>query len=315
VRRRALLVGGALATLATPAGAQTRPTISILHSGFPERTPVHLLIDALRTLGYEDGRSATIEVLGAEGSPDRLNAQVARLTSARPAVIVAITPPAVLALQRAGLTTPIVFLFVTDPVGLGIADSLSRPGRNITGVASGDTGIGAKRLELLTDAIADVRRVAVLWGDNAENTAILDSIRAAAAARGIALFVREIRGVDDFAPAFADARRAGAQAAVYLPDNIMFGHRPTVSGLAIANRLPMIHAFSTEVEDGGLMSFSVNMPDRYRRAAVLADAILKGARPADLPIEQPTTFTLAVNVRTAAAMGIVLPASFLAPTR
>ena len=230
----------------------------------------------------------------------------------RPDVIIAITPPAVLALKQAGATVPIVFLFVTDPVGLGIVESLARPGRNFTGISSGDAGIGAKRLELLCDTLPGVRRIAVIWSPAfLENAAIVESTREAAQARGVELYVREIRGRDDLAPAFADASRAGAQAAVFMTDNALFADRTAIAALALAHRLPTIHSFPPEVQDGGLMSFGNNLADRYRRAASLTDMVLRGARPADIPIEQPTTFTLTINMRTAAAFGIVFPPAIL----
>jgi putative ABC transport system substrate-binding protein len=162
-----------------------------------------------------------------------------------------------------------------------------------------------------------LRRVAVLWGPSFdENAAIVANIGEAAAARGIELFVREIHGLDDVAAGFAVAADASAQAVVFMTDNALFAHRRNVAELAITHRLPSIHSFPPEAQDGGLMAFSVNLPDRYRRAAALADQILRGARPAELPIEQPTTFHLAVNTRTAAAWVSCFPRRFCcAPTK
>jgi len=151
VKRREFitLVGGAAAAWPVVARAQQPRRISILHSGFPNRTPIHLLFAALRTLGYEDGRTAAIELLGGEGEPSRLNALVAKLAAQPPEVIIALTDPTVLALQQAGVTTPVVFAFVSDPVGLGIVQSLARPGGNFTGMTYSDAVLGGKRLELL----------------------------------------------------------------------------------------------------------------------------------------------------------------------
>ena len=147
----------------TPALAAEPPKITILHSGFPNRTPIHLLIEALGKLGYENDRTAKIDLLGGEGDPDRLNALVAQIGAQKPDVIIAITSPAVVALKEAKLTIPVVFAFVPDPVGLGIVESLAHPGGNFTGVTYSESGLGGKRLELLLDAIAGTTKIAVLW--------------------------------------------------------------------------------------------------------------------------------------------------------
>ncbi len=312
MKRRAFIAALLAAVLATPARAEERPRISILHSGFPNRTPIHLLFEALRALGYENGRTATIDLLGAEGGTDRLNALIAQLAAQKSDVIIAFTSPAVLALKRAGLTTPVVFGFVSDPVALGVVESLARPGANFTGVTYSAAELGGKRLELLIDALPGTKRAAVLWSPSfAENAAILESIRGSAAARGIEIFSRELRGVEDLPSAFDDAARAGAQAVVFMTDNAMFAHGKEVAELALAHHLPSIHSFVNEVRDGGLMSYSPDGRESYRRAAALADRILKGARPADLPVEEPTRFTLAVNMTTAKALGIALPPSIM----
>jgi putative ABC transport system substrate-binding protein len=313
VRRRQFiaLLG---AVLAAPALAGELRRISILHSGFPNLTPIHLLFEALRALGYEDGRSATIELLGAEGDADRLTAFVAQLAAQKPDVILALTSPAVLALKQAGLTTPVVFLFVPDPVGLGIVASLAHPGANFTGVTYSEAVLGAKRLELLVDALPGIKRVAVLWGPQfAENTSILESIRGAASARGIEIFSRKLlRDAEDLTPAFDAAARAGAQAVIFMTDNVIFGHRKEVAEAALAYHLPSIHSYPPEVRDGGLMSYGPDITQDYRRAAALADRILKGARPADLPVEEPTRFALLINLKTAKALGLAVPQSILA---
>ena len=306
------LLGGAVAAWPVVARAQQHRRISILHSGFPNRTPIHLLFAALRTLGYEDGRTAVIELLGGEGDPSRLNALVAELAAQPPEVIIALTDPAVLALQQAGVTTPVVFAFVSDPVGLGIVKSPARPGGNFTGISYSDAVLGGKRLELLMDMLPSLQRVAVIWSrDFAGNSAIFGAIRAAAPARRVELFPRLLRGADDLASAFDDAKASGAQAAIFMTDNVLFGRRKEVAALALARHLPSIHSFDIEVEDGGLMSFGPDLGESYRRAAALADAILKGARPADLPVEEPTRFTLAVNLKTAAALAISVPPAIL----
>ena len=309
------LLGGAAVAGLDVARAQQLPKawrISILHSGFPNRTPIHLLFGALRALGYEDGRTAAVELLGGEGDPHRLNALVSKLAAQRPDVIVALTEPAVLALKQAGVTTPVVFAFVTDPVGLGIVNSLAHPGGNFTGLSFSDALLGGKRLELLIDTLPDMQRVAVIWSRSfLANSAIFDAIREAARARRVEIFPRELRDSDDLSSAFDDAKASGARAVIFMTDNVMFGRRKEIAALAFARHLPSIHSFTPEAEDGGLMSFGPDLDESYRRAAALVDAILKGALPANLPVEEPTRFTLAVNLKTAAALGITIPPAIL----
>jgi putative ABC transport system substrate-binding protein len=312
MRRREVIASLLSGAIATAARAQTGPHISILHSGFPHRTPIHLLLEALASLGYENGRTAQIEVLGGEGNIDRLNAHVAHLAAQRPQVIIAITAPAVAALKQAGLPIQIVFAFVPDPVGLGLVESLARPAGNFTGTTYGEADLGGKRLEFLVDALPATKRVAVLWGGGfPQNLALLESARRFASARAIEIFAREVRGVGDLAPAFGDAAQAGAEAVIFLTDNLMFGHRKEVAELALGHRLPSMHSFGAEVQDGGLMFYGPSLAESYRRSAALADRILRGARAGDLPVEQPTKFELIINLRTAKAMGLMIPESFL----
>jgi ABC-type uncharacterized transport system substrate-binding protein len=313
MKRRTVIAGLLAASVPVTARGQERPRIGILHSGFPNRTPIRLLFEELGQLGYEDGRTAAVELLGGEGDPDRLNGLVAHLARQKPDVIIAITSPAVLALKQAGLTTPVVFAFVPDPIGLGLIESLPRPGGTVTGVTYSEAALGGKRLELLLDAVPTAARVAVLWSRQlTESVAMLDSIRSAASARNIAIVSREIRGLEDLAPAFREAARAGAQAVIFMADNVMFGHRRETAALALAHRLPSMHMFASEAQDGGFMSYGPSMGENYRRAAALTDRILKGARPSDLPVEQPTRFELVINLKTAGALGLTLPPSLLA---
>src|SRR4051794_17882206 len=245
MKRRAFTAGLLAASLTSAAPAQERPRISILHSGFPKRTPIHLLFEALGQLGYEHGRTATIDLHGGEGNPDRLNALVAQLATQKPQVIIATTAPAAVALKRPELSIPVVFAVVLDPVGLGLVESLARPAGHFTGTTYSEADLGGKRLEFLVDALPQTRRVAVLWGSNVpQNADLLDSIRSSAATRAIEVFARELRGLEDLAPAFDAAAQAGAQAVIFLSDNLMFGHRKAVAALALAHRLPSMHAFA-----------------------------------------------------------------------
>jgi putative tryptophan/tyrosine transport system substrate-binding protein len=310
MRRRDFLICGAMAALPFAAQAQQRQRISILHSGYPRRTAIKLLFDALGKLGYEEGR---IDLLGGEGDPSRLKALVDQLALQKPDVIIAITSPAAVALKDAKLNIPVVFAFVPDPVELGIVESLAHPGGHFTGVTYSEAGLGGKRLELLIDAIAGMTRTAVLWSPAFPgHDAALESIRTSASTRGIEVFSRALGGVSDLAPAFDDVLRAKAQAAVFMSDNTMFGHRKEVAELALAHKLPTIHSFPPEAQDGGLMSYGPSNDENYKRAAALADRILRGARPNELPVEQPTRFELVINLRTAKALGLTVPPTLLA---
>lgn len=314
MRRRDFMarLAGAAAGWPLMAHAQRNRHISILHSGYPNRTPIQHLFSALRALGYEDGRSARIELLGGEGDPERLKALVAKLAAEKPDVIIALTDPAVLALKTANVMAPVVFAFVSDPVGRGIVTSLAHPGGNFTGISFGDTTLGGKRLELLLDLLPGTKRVAVIWGAAfGNNSAIVEAIRQAASTRGVEIFGREVHGADDLSSAFDDARASGAQAAIVMSDNVMFGRRKEIAALALARRLPTIHSFAPEAEDGALLSFGPDLDESYRRAAALADAILKGAVPADLPVEEPTRFILALNLKTATELAITIPPAIL----
>jgi putative tryptophan/tyrosine transport system substrate-binding protein len=313
MRRRSILIGLVVAPLVRPARAAEQRRISILHSGFPNRTPIARLYAALRELGYEDQRTASIDLLGGEGDLDRLKKLVKQIAEGKPDVTIALTSPAVRALKAAGVTTPVVFAFVPDPVGQGLVASLVHPGGNFTGITYSDPTLGGKRLDLLLDALPGMQRVAVIWGRGlSEAGAIVDAIRLAAQARGVAVFSRELAGVEDLVPAFAEAGASGAQALVVISDNVMFGHRKEIAELALSHHLPSMHSFSPEVEDGGLMSYGPELEESYRRAAERADRILRGRSPADLPMEEPTRFAFVINLKTANALGLTLPPALLA---
>ncbi|MFB9263753.1 ABC transporter substrate-binding protein [Bradyrhizobium erythrophlei] len=289
-----------------------RVRISILHSGFPNRTPIHYLFEALSKLGLEDGRTATIDLLGGEGDTNRLRALVAQIGAQKPDVIIAITSPAVVALKEAKLTIPVVFAFVPDPVGLGIVESLAQPGGNFTGVTYSESALGGKRLELLLEAVAGTTKVAVSWNPSFPGHAdALENIRAAASARRIEVFSCEIKGLEDLEAAFDDAVRSKAQAGVFMADNVMFGNRKRVAELALQQRLPTIHSFPPEVEDVGLMFYGPSNGENYQRAAALTERILKGKRPGEIPVERPTKFELIVNLKTARALGLTISEAFL----
>jgi putative tryptophan/tyrosine transport system substrate-binding protein len=315
MRRRDLIamLGGAALAWPLDAGGQERRRIVILHSGFPRRTPIDRLYAALSERGYVEHQTAEIRLLGGEGDVDRLKTLVVEIMSRRPDVTIALTSPAVRALKDAGLTAPVVFAFVPDPVGQGIVASLAHPAGNFTGITYSETAIASKRLEVLLDAVPGTRQVAIIWGRGLpENAAMVKATQAAAQTRGLTIFSRGVGNVADLAVAFDRATASGATALVLLTDNLMFGRRKEIAELALSHHLPSIHAFSPEVGDGGLLSYGPDLEESYQRAAALADRILRGASPADLPVEEHTRFDLVINLKTAKAFGLAIPPTLLA---
>lgn len=273
--------------------------ITILHSRFPNRTPIHLLIEALAKFGYENNRTAKIDLLGGEGDPNRLNGLVARIGAQRRDMIIAITSPAAVALKSAKLSIPLVFAFVPDPVGLGIVESIARPGGDFTGVTCSEAGVGGKRLELLLDAIPGITGIGVFLNPSFPgHSAALETIRALGSIGGVEVFPRGLKALEDLEPAFDDVRRANAQAVVFMSDNVMFGSRKQVAELALKQQLPTMHCVPPEVRDGGLMFYGPSNEENYERSAALAVPILKGARLSELPVEQPTKYELIINLKT-----------------
>ncbi len=281
MRRREFiaLLGSTAAVWARAARAEKLYRIVILHSGFPRRTPIDHLFDALCERGYEDGRTAKIELLGGEGDADRLKALIAGIVSEKPDVTIAVTSPAALGLKRAGLLTPVVFAFVSDPVGQGIVANLAHPGGNFTGISYSETRIGSKRLEFLVDAVPAARRVAIIWGSGfPENAAIAEAIEAAARVRSLPALSRKIIQLNDLTPAFEDAETFGATALIFLTDNLLFGHRKEIAELALSHHLPSMHSFPPEVQDGALMSYGPDPEEEYPTATLAAFVV-----PCDAP--------------------------------
>ena len=268
----------------------------------------------LRDLGYGEGRNLVIEYRDAEGKFDRLPALAAELVALKVDVIVAPTTPAALAAKQATRTIPIVFN-AGDPVGIGLVTGLARPGGNATGLSALTVDLVGKCLELLTQAVPGLSRVAALWapgtyGERMEKD-MLKGAEVAARALGLRLQFVEARGPSDLEGAFSDMTRAHAGALTVLTSPMLFSERRRVVDLAAKNRLPAVYQFREYVDVGGLMSYGANAPDLFRLAATYVDKILKGAKAADLPIEQPTRFELVINLRTAKALGLVIPQSLL----
>jgi ABC-type uncharacterized transport system substrate-binding protein len=269
----------------------------------------------LRDLGYLEGRTVVIEYRDAEGKVERLPALAAELVALKVEVIVAGSTPGALAAKQAARTVPIVFAAAADPVTDGLVTSLARPGGHVTGLTMLTPELVGKCLEQLKQAVPGVSRVAVLWppgglGERTEQD-MLKGADVAARALGVRLQFVEARGPADFDRAFSDMTRARASALTVFPSTMLLGERRRLVDLAAKNRLPTVFPYREGVDAGGLMSYGANIADNYRRAATYVDKILGGAKPADLPVEQPEKFELVINLKTAKALGLTIPPSLL----
>jgi putative ABC transport system substrate-binding protein len=322
ITRRVFVGSLAGGLLAAPLAAEAQQATKIARIGYlatnraggnPHQREAFL--QGLRDLGYVEGRNVVIEYRDAEGKFERLLALAAELVALKVDVIVTASTAATLAATRATRTLPIVFAVAVDPVADGLVTSLARPGGNVTGLTGLTPELVGKRLELLTQAVPGVGRVAVLWhpGGQGERTAkdMLKGADVAARALGVPLQVVEVRGPADFDGAFSDMTRARAGALTVLGSSMLFGEHRRLVDLAAKNRLPAVYTLREYVDAGGLMSYGPNLVEMSRRAATYVDKILKGAKPGELPIEQPTKFELVINLKTAKALGLTIPPSLL----
>ncbi len=301
-----------------PLAAQPVPKVArvgVLSSDPPSGDPARWF-DAfrheLRELGWEEGRNVILEVRRAPGRYDRLDNLAAELVRLRVDVLVADSTPAALAAKRATRTIPIVLALVSDPVGTGLVASLARPGGNITGMSIMNPDLARKRLELLKEVAPTVTRVAVLTNPaNPYQAAYLSEAQSAARALGVEVRFLEVRGAADVDGALSAATSWRAQAMWMLDDATLDLSTKRIVSFATTKRLPTIFDERTYTERGGLMSYGASFTALFGRAAVFVDKILKGANPADLPVEQPTQFELVVNLKTAKALGIKIPESVL----
>jgi putative ABC transport system substrate-binding protein len=303
-----------LATRAQPAGKMHR--IGFLSPGFPRPDhdpPVDAFRQGLRDLGYVEGQNVVMAYRGAEGKDERLPALAAELVGLPVEVIVAVGPTATRAAQHATRTLPIVMTGTADPVGAGLVASLARPGGNTTGVSLMLAELPGKRLEILKETVPQSTRVAVLANPAFEvYTLYLHNLTVAAQALGLHLQVVEVRSAEELAPAFAAMTRERADALMVLADPLLMDTLlAQVADLAATHRLPAMYNWKMYVEAGGLMSYGPSLQERHRRAATYVDKILKGANPADLPVEQPTKFELVINLKTAKALGLTIPPAIL----
>ena len=304
--------GGAVAT-AQQAARIPRIGILIAPSASSFSARVEALRRRLRELGYVEGKNIVIEYRYAEGKVERIPDLAAELVRLKVDVIVTSGGErTILAAKKASATIPIVFAGAGDPVGTGLVSSLARPGGNITGLSTMTPDLDGKRLELLKEAFPKVARVAFLWQPGWRGNLALTDMEAAAKALGVKLLSLEVRSLDDFDSAFARAKRDGAQALITTPGGIIGTQRRQVLEFAAKNRLPAMYTNSEFVEAGGLMSYAPNLADQWRRAADFVDKILKGSKPADIPVEQPTKFEFIVNLKTAEQIGLTIPPKVLA---
>jgi putative ABC transport system substrate-binding protein len=267
----------------------------------------------LRELGYVEGKTFVLELRYGEARAERLPELARDLVGLQADVIVAAADVSVAAIKRKTQTIPIVIPNSADPVGTGLVASLARPGGNVTGLSTISPELSAKRLELLREAVPRLSRVAFLWNpDVPGHTLQYKEVEAAARLLRLQLQGVEVRGPDDLERAFSAVRKGRAQALTNAwPNPVLFANRRQLASLAQRNRLPSMHGQKEFVDAGGLMSYGPHLPDLYRRAAVYVDKILKGTKPADLPVEQPMRFELVLNMKTAKALGITFPPTIM----
>jgi len=265
----------------------------------------------LRDLGYVEGKNILVEYRYTQGKPDRIPGSVAELVQLKVDVLVSPTSPAIRAAKQATKTIPIVMVVTVDPVATGLIDSLARPGGNVTGLTRLTRDLSGKRLELIKEAVPGISRVGILWSNTSPSTAFKE-YDAAARALKIPLQSLEVGGPNpDLEGAFRDAAKGHVSALITARTTTLIPYPKKIADLAIKNRLPSMFEDSEYVEVGGLMSYSANQLESFRRAAIYVDKILQGRKPADLPVEQPTKFEFVINLKTAKQIGLTIPPNVL----
>jgi putative tryptophan/tyrosine transport system substrate-binding protein len=320
LRRREFITLAGGATMARPfaARAQQRPgklpLIALLVSGTPASHGlwINAFAQRLRQLSWIEGRTVTIEYRWAEGDSARYVEIATELVQLKPSVIVTNGNAAVAAVKQVTSSIPIVFAVAGDPVGTGLVDSLARPGGNVTGLSIQQTDTATKRLELLRELLPHLRRLAI--AANAANPAAaleMRDIRAAAETLTLEVTTFEFRRAEDIAPTI-EALKTRADALYFVGDPLMNTHRVRINALTTSARLPAMYSNRSFVEAGGLISYGANFYDLYRRTAEYADKVLRGTKPSDLPVEQPTKFDLVINLTAARVLGLEVPTKLLA---
>ena len=315
IDRRTFLAGTGAVLLAAPLAAEAQQAGKVYRIGFISvRSPrvdsnYEVFVEKLRELGYVPGQNVVIERRVGEGRNDTSYAAAAELLLRKIDVIWVGGTPGAQAVKRATSTVPVVFVAVSDPVGSGLVTSLSHPGGNITGLTHISKEVQAKRVQLLKELVPRVSRIAVLAGPSSSLT--LTETQAAAQALGLQVDVVEVHGPDELEEAFSRAGRGRAQALVVLPEASFVAQGQRIGQLAVTNRLPTVFETKSYVSAGGLMSYGADLVEQVRRSAIYVDRILKGAKPADLPVEQPSKFELVINLKTAKALGLTIPQALL----
>jgi putative ABC transport system substrate-binding protein len=320
IRRRDFitLLGGAAAWPVTARAQQPGRVSRIAYLGTSaaalEGPFVDAFLQTLRGLGHVEGKTFVIDYRWAEGEDDRLPDLAVELVRLKPDVIVTTGTPGTLAAKRATDTIPIVFASSGNPINTGLVASLNRPGGNVTGFTISGPEMEGKRVQLLRDAVPGLSRLAVLWNPaNPGNNDFYQLTRSAAAALALTLQpVTEVRRIEDFNAAFLTIAAAKPDAMIVIADRFLLAHRTEIVIFAAGNRLPAIYPYRAYVEAGGLMSYAPSDLDQFRRAAVYVDNILKGAKPADLPVQEPTKFEFVINLRIAKALAITVPSGLVA---
>ena len=315
MRRREFIT--LLGAVAWPLAARGQQPDKIFKIGFIATGGVPLYMnafhDALQALGWIEGKNVIYEARYAENRLDRLPELVAELLRLNVDVIVAGGTPAPLAAKRATATVPIVMTAAADPLGSGLIASLARPGGNVTGLSLMSADLVEKRLELLKEVFPGLASVAVLWNaDHPFSALVFKETKRAAQSLRIEVQSLEVRSPDDIDSALVTAMRQNASALIAVEDPLTTDYRHQIADFVAENRLPAIYGLRMFVDAGGLLSYGADLADLYRRAAGYVDKILKGAKPSDLPVEQPTKFELVVNLKTAKALGLTIPPTLLA---
>ena len=313
-RRRFLL--GSVAALAVSLEVEAQPAGKVWRVGVLGNSPSPHLEEAFRTglrdLGWIEGRNIALEHRYSEGRLERLPGLAAELIRRNVDLIVAWAAPEAGAAEKATGTIPIVFLVHGDPVGAGHVASLARPGGNMTGLGQMLPELAGKQLALLKEAAPSISRVAVLWNATSRIKRLdMEEAQGVGRVLRVALQSREVRSLDDFEGVFAATKRERPDALMTLVDPVTYAQRTLIAKFAARERLPAMYALREFVDAGGLMSYGVDLRDLFRRGASYVDKILKGAKPADLPVEQPTKFELVINLRTAKTLDLTIPPSLL----
>ena len=307
-------LGAMIVALSFPAEAQ--PQAKVLRIGYLSSSFASVRTEAfrqgLREIGYVEGKNITIEYRDAEGKIERYSDLASDLVSLKVDVIFTVGTPGAMAAKNATKTIPIVFTSVGDPVGIGLVASLARPGGNITGLSTLAPDLSGKALELLKETVPKLSHVAVVWNpDNPGKTSSLKETEVAARALRLQLQSLEVRGPNDIEPAFQAARRERAGALIVLRDVVVSSQTKRIVELTLKNRLPAIYNDRGFVDAGGLMSYGPNIDDLFHRAGTYVGKILKGTKPADLPVEQPMKFEFIINLKTAKQIGLTIPPNVL----